>query len=129
MIRHTLEQVRTAIRQSSDLFERHFEQSDSAALVRDYYVEEPVISGPDSPLLRDRQAITQVVEEVMKSFKSCRLEQVEVRIDDKLAYELGRAALVPRDGGANMYTRYMIAWRHTSAGWRAEADFFALGTL
>jgi len=129
MTQHSLEEIRAAIRPGSDVFERNFERSDAAGLVRDYYVEQPLMSAPDATLLRGKDAITSLFEAVMKSFRACRLEQVEVRADSTLAYELGRAILTPREGGTNAECRYMIAWRQTSTGWRVESDFFAWGII
>jgi ketosteroid isomerase-like protein len=129
MKQHSLEEIRAAIRAGSDVFERNFDRGDAGGLVRDYYVEQPLMSAPDATLLRGREAITGLFEAVMKSFRTCRLEQVEVRADGTLAYELGRAILSPREGGANAECRYMIAWRQGSAGWRVESDFFAWGII
>jgi ketosteroid isomerase-like protein len=129
MKQHGIEEIRAAIRAGSDLFEQNFARSDAAGLVRDYYIEQPLMSAPDATLLRGRDAITSLFEAVMKSFKACRLEQVEVRADGALAYELGRATLTPREGDTDTVCRYMIAWRQTPIGWRVESDFFAWGII
>ncbi|MFC4314235.1 YybH family protein [Steroidobacter flavus] len=122
--------VRQAIRVRSDLFEKHFAASNAAALVADYYVAEPMMSAPDSSLLRGRAAIAALFTEVMKGFVRCRLVQVEVRAGGDLAYEVSRALLEPREPGVEpTECRYMIAWRRTPDGWRVEMDFFSWGKL
>lgn len=124
------DEIRQAIRVRSDLFEKHFAASNAAGLVADYYVDEPIMSAADTPLLRGRAAIVALFAEVMKAFVRCRLVQVEVRAGGELAYEVSRAILEPREPGAEpTECRYMIAWRRTADGWRVETDFFAWGKL
>lgn len=124
------DEVRQAIRVRSDLFEKHFAASNAAALVADYYVDEPIMSAPDAPLLRGRAAIAGLFGEVMKAFVRCRLVQVEVRAGGDLAYEVSRAILEPREPGVEpTECRYAIVWRRTPDGWRVEMDFFAWGKL
>lgn len=122
-------EVARAIRERSDVFERHFAAGNAQGLVSDYYVDEPMMSAPDAPLLRGRAAITELFTQVMRAFSACRLEQVEIRRGGDLAYEIGRAILTPREGGDPANCRYVIAWRRTSAGWRVETDFFAWGVV
>lgn len=127
---YVVQEARQAIRARSDSFERFFAAADAAGLVGDYYVSEPRMSAPDTPLLRGRKEIEGLFAEVMKTFSQCRLEQTEVMADQELAYELGRAFLEPRDpAGEAAECRYMIAWRKGSDGWRVETDFFAFGSL
>jgi len=125
----SLHYIRAAIRERSDVFEQCFDAGDAAGLVQAYYVSDPSMSAPDAQLLRGRDAITGLFTEVMKAFRACRLEQVEVRAGSGLAYEVGRAILTPRQEGPATVCRYMIAWRHTGEGWRVEMDFFAWGII
>lgn len=129
MATQTMSEVRAAIRERSDVFENHFARGDAAALVRDYYVEQPIMSAPDAELLHGRESITALFSGVMQGFVACKLEQIDVKLGGDLAYEVSRATLTPRETGADVKCRYMIAWRHTSVGWRVETDFFAWGII
>lgn len=120
----------TEIRQRYKLFEKYFASADAAALVDAYYVREPLMSAPDAPLLRDRRSIEALFRELMKQVASVRFEPVEIRQSGDLAYEIGRAFLTMKDeAGTAAQARYMVAWRWTADGWRAEADLFAFGNL
>lgn len=121
--------VRRAIRERSDLFEAFFAAGDAAGLVESYYVAEPMFSAPDAPLLRGREAIRAVFESLMETIAAARLEQIEVGVSGELAYEVGRCALSLKDGSEGPPCRYVIVWRKTSAGWRAEVDCFAYGPI
>jgi ketosteroid isomerase-like protein len=121
--------VRRVIRERSDLFEQHFGAGNAEGLVADYYVDEPIMSAPDTPVLRGRGAIVPLFAAIMKDFAACRLQQHFVRAAGDLAYEVSSAYLVPRAGGDEVECRYMIAWRRSADTWRVETDFFAYGKL
>jgi ketosteroid isomerase-like protein len=130
-----MDKVKTAaaaqqIRARYDLFEKFFAKGDIAGLVDAYYVREPLVSAPDAPLLRDLKSVETLFGEFAKVAAAVRFESVELRQSGDLAYELGRAFLTMRDATATeTQARYMVVWRQTAAGWRAEADFFAFGNL
>ncbi len=125
----SVDQVRRVIRERSDLFEKNFRAADAKKLVEDYYVQEPIMSAPDAPVLRGREAIAGLFDTIFTNFVDCRLVQHFVRSSDGLAYEVSSAHLVPRGGGDEVECRYMIAWRRDVDTWRVEADFFAYGKL
>jgi ketosteroid isomerase-like protein len=125
-----LAEVKREIRARSDRFEQFFAAGDAAGLVADYYVDDPIMSAPDMELLRGRAAIETLFAAIMKDVATCRLEQVEVRVDRDLAYEVSRAYLGMKDPSAPQAAcRYVINWRRTADGWRVESDFFAYGVL
>lgn len=124
-----LPDIEATIRARSDLFEKHFADSNAAGLVADYYVDEPLMSVPDAPILRGREAITALFEGFMKDFSHCRLEQKFVRAGGDLAYEVSSAFLQPRGGGDQIECRYIITWRKCPDTWRVETDFFAYGQI
>lgn len=118
------------IRARYDVFEKYFAEGEVAALVADYYVREPLVSAPDAPLLRDLKSVEALFGEFTKAASAVSFESVEVRQSGDLAYELGRAFLTMRDAsGTQAQARYLVVWRQTAPGWRAEADFFAFGNL
>jgi ketosteroid isomerase-like protein len=125
----SLASVRRAIRERSDLFEAFFAAGDAAGLVESYYVEAPMLSAPDAPLVRGREAIRAVFETLIQTISTARLEQVEVGVSGDLAYEVGRCELTMKDASEAPPCRYLIAWRNTPAGWRAEVDCFAYGPI
>lgn len=123
-------EVAHIIRKQSDIFEAHFRNGDAAALVRDYYVDDPVMSAPDMPPIQGREAVTGLFEALVKDMSECRLEQVEVRVHDDVALEISRSFLKPRDTSQDeIECRYMIVWRKCPDTWRVEADFFAYGKI
>jgi ketosteroid isomerase-like protein len=122
-------QIKRVIRERSDLFEKHFGASDASGLVDDYYVQEPIMSAPDTAVLRGRQAIVVLFEAICKNFSGCRLVQHFVRGEGGFAYEVSSAHLVPRAGGEEVECRYLIVWRRELDTWRVETDFFAYGKL
>jgi ketosteroid isomerase-like protein len=128
MADHALEDVKKEIRRRSDNFEEFFRNGDAAGLVNDYYVEEPLMSAPDVPLMRSRAEIEGLFTEIMKGYAECLLVQEEVRTSGDLAYELGRGLLKSKDGEEGE-ARYTILWRKVPDGWRVELDFFAFGAL
>lgn len=122
--------VKRIVRERSDLFERHFAAGDARSLVEDYYVENPVMSAPDISMLRGKDSIRTLFEELMKTLASCRLKQVKVECSGDMAYEVSSAFLQPKDEAAGeIECRYMIAWRKCDDTWRVESDFFAYGAL
>ncbi len=128
MTDHALDDVKKEIRRRSDNFEEFFRNGDAAGLVNDYYVNEPMMSAPDVPLLRSRGDIQGLFTELMKTTAECRLVQEEVRTSGDLAYELGRGLIASKDGEESE-ARYTIIWRKVPDGWRVELDFFAFGNL
>ncbi len=125
-----VDSVRADIRHASDLFEQRFAACDIARLVADYYVEEPLFSAPDAPLMRSRAQIADVLRSLATTYRECRLFQEDVRFSGDRAYELGSAKLRPREMSApSVDCRYLIVWRMTPDGWRVETDFFAFGRL
>lgn len=124
------QEVLKEVRRRSDNFEKFFKNGDAAGLVNDYYIDSPMMSAPDMPLMRSRKEITALFEAVMKEFSDCKLYQEVVRASGELAYELGYAKMTFKDsskGAAD--ARYTIIWRKVPDGWRVESDFFAYGKL
>lgn len=128
MTDHALEDVKKEIRRRSDNFEEFFRNGDAAGLVNDYYVEEPLMSAQDVPLMRSRKEIEGLFAALMEQAAECRLVQEEVRTSGDLAYELGRG-LIKDKQGEESEARYTIIWRKVPDGWRVEHDFFAYGNL
>lgn len=129
MAEETLEAIKQVIRQRSDLFEKNFGAADAAKLVADYYVQAPIMSTPDAPVFRGREAIANVFNSLFNDFAKCRLVQHFVEMGGGLAYEMSSAHLLPKAGGDEIECRYLIVWRKCSDTWRVEADFFAYGKL
>ncbi len=121
-------EVKAEIRRRSDNFERFFRNGQAAELVADYYVDEPLMSAPDMPLLRSRAEIQKVFEGLVQQFAESRLFNEIVRVSGDRAYELGRCEIVGKDGSQSD-CRYLIVWRKAADGWRVETDFFAFGKL
>lgn len=122
--------ARTEIRERYNRFEEHFANGDAAAIVSSYYVDKPLLSAPDTALIRDRAGIEALFAEIMKVASAVRFETIEFQQSGDLGYEIGRAFLTMRDGsGPQTECRTMVVWRRTPDGWRAEADFFAYGSL
>jgi ketosteroid isomerase-like protein len=118
------------IRERYDQFEKQFAQGDAAALVASYYVRQPFVSAPDTPLLQDHKSIEGLFKGLMETVAAVRFESIEIRQSGELAYEVGRAFLTMKgEAAAQGQARYLVVWRWTAAGWRVEADFFALGNL
>lgn len=128
MTDHNLDDVKAEIRRRSDNFENFFSNGDAAGLVADYYVDEPLMSAPDVPLMRSHAEIEALFTAIMETTAECRLVQEEVRTSGELAYELGRGLLKSKDGEESE-ARYTIIWRKVPDGWRVELDFFAFGNL
>lgn len=122
--------VKAEIRRRSDNFERFFAAGDAAGLVNDYYIDAPMMSGADIPLLKSRAEIQGVFEALVKDFASCKLYNVDVRVSGDRAYELGGAEIGSKTPGQPVIdARYLIVWRKVADGWRVETDFFAFGKL
>jgi ketosteroid isomerase-like protein len=124
------QEVKKEVRRRSDNFEKFFKNGDAAGLVNDYYVEKPLMSAPDMPILRSRAEITQVFEALVKEFAECKLFQEVVQASGELAYELGYCKIKHKDPSKDdIDARYTIIWRKVPDGWRVESDFFAYGKL
>lgn len=118
------------VRARSDLFEADFATGDAARLVANYYVEEPRVILPDSPMLVGRAAAAALFADLIQAYAACTLTQIDVRRDGDLAYELGEATVAPRDAtAAPLAARYLIIWHRAGAEWRVGIDFFAWGDL
>ena len=126
----TADDVRRIIRERTDLFQANFAAKDADQLVADYYVEEPVMTGPDTGFLRGKPALTAVFAEVFKAFDALEIVQdwISVSNDLDMAYEVSRViATLP--GGDKTEMRQLIVWRKAPDTWRVECDLFATGTL
>lgn len=122
--------TKSMIRARTDTFEQHLSDGDAAALVRDYYVGEPFVIPPDLPLVRDPKAIEAFFADTMKAVAGCRLEPHEIREYGDVAIELGEGTMTMKDSSAAPgKCRYLIVWKRTGDGWRAEFDFFSYGPL
>ena len=124
--------VKQAIREQSDLFERNFAAGDAAALIRDYYVPEalePVVSAGDGPALIGHKAITGLFEGFMGAFEKARQVPRFIRAHGNLAYEISNSYLTPKGGGDEVEYRYVATWRKCDDNWRVDSDFFAPGPL
>ncbi len=125
-----LENTKAEIRRRSDRFEAFFQAGDAAGLVDDYYVEEPVLSAPEVPLLTSRARIKDLFSGLMQQYSKCMLYNVDVRVSGNRAYELGSGMITPKDPDQPVQNaRYLIVWRQVPDGWRVETDFFAFGKL
>jgi hypothetical protein len=128
----TLDQVRSIIKERSDLFETNFASGNAAKLVAEYYVPESmglIVSAPDAPALRDHASIVALFEALVKDFSRARQVPHFIRADGHLAYEVSNSYLTPKTGGAEIEFRYVATWRRCEDTWRVEADFFALGPI
>lgn len=125
------EDVAAAIRAASDRFEADFVAGDPEVLVANYYVENPRVVVPDSPMCEGRAAAVAVFKGLMEGFSACTLRQVSVSHGGgDIAFELGESLVHPKAAGeAPTAVRYTILWRRTPQGWRADTDFFAWGAL
>jgi ketosteroid isomerase-like protein len=125
------EDVAAAIRAASDQFEADFRSGDPERLVANYYVDDPRIAVPDTPLQKGREAAIAVFRGLMDGFSACDLRQVEVSHGGgDIAFELGESTVHPKAAGeAPTRVRYTILWRRTAKGWRVDTDFFAWGAL
>lgn len=120
--------VKAEIRRRSDNFEKFFRNGQAAELVNDYYVDEPMMSAPDIPLMRSRAEILKLFEGLVQQFSDAKLFNEEVRASGDRAYELGRCEITDKEGNV-ADCRYVIIWRKVADGWRVETDFFAYGKL
>lgn len=122
--------IAAIIRARSDVFEADFASGDAARLVANYYIDEPWVIMPDSPVLTGRPAITAMFADLMKANAACRLRQVDVHGAGDLAYELSEATVTPRDPASlPLAVRYIIIWRRVAGEWRVAVDFFGWGDL
>lgn len=122
--------IRAIIRARSDQFEADFASGDAARLVANYYIDDPRVIVPDTPLLAGRAAATALFTDLMQVNATCRLRQVDVHGAGDLAYELSEATVVPRDPAAPpLSVRYIIIWRLVANEWRVAIDFFGWGDL
>jgi len=125
-----IEDIAAIIRARSDRFESDFALGHAPALVANYYVDEPRIIMPDSPMLIGRAAACEMFTEMMANFSQCRLQQIDVRKSGDMAYEVSDATVVPRDPGAEpLAVRYLIIWSRVFNDWRVAIDFFGWGHL
>ncbi len=113
-------------------FTNSFDAGDTDGLVDGYYTDTPVMIGPDMPVVIGRPAIKDVFKGMRGSgIVKLKIEPVHCTVDADLGYEIGRATLTIKQGDSNVVqpARYIITWRNTSDGWRAETDFFAMGEI
>ncbi len=122
------EEVRRALRERYDEFERCCKRRDADNLVRAFYTPDALMGGTGIPLTRGREAIKTIASGLINAVTGVRVEIIEVRVgpDGATAYDISHIHAVLPDGSKGM-DRACCVWRRTGEGWRVDVDWVIRG--
>lgn len=124
------ETLKDIIDAKSRAFEVNFAKGDVAALVVDYYNDDPVVIGQGVGLFSGREGATQYFTGAVEAMKSAKLTTYSIQEGESSAIETGGVKLTPReDGTAEIDLTYVLVWQKGEDGWAVHMDYFMPGVV
>lgn len=89
-----------------------------------YYAEDAVLLPPDAPAIFGRDAVLSTMQEMFASGLSIELEDLEIKVENALAYKAGRYRLLSEDGTLVDRGKYIEIWTKVDESWVLHRDIW-----
>jgi uncharacterized protein (TIGR02246 family) len=100
-----------------------FNAKDIEAMIS-FYAEDAVLLPPDAPAIFGRDAVKSAIQEMFAAGFAIELEDLEIKVENDLAYKAGRYRFHSQDGTLVDRGKYIEIWIKVDGAWRLHRDIW-----
>ena len=113
----------TALEASAAAWMEAFASKDIEAM-NTLYAEDAVLLPPNAPAIFGRDAVKSAIQEMFAAGFAIELEDLEIKVENDLAYKAGRYRLRSEDGTLVDRGKYIEIWTKADGTWRLHRDIW-----
>lgn len=112
------------IRMADDVFEKHFQEGDSASIA-ELYTDDGMLLPTGSDFIHGKESIRDFWQGAMNmGIKEVKLEIMETEIQGDSVIELGRYQLKGAGGEVMDWGKYVVIWKQEQGSWKLHRDIW-----